>query len=108
MSRPAHALTAVMSVGRTVGVFILSRDFDHVTLLRVSPTPDQRALVAFTERRDEFLVTAEQLPKIETALDSMINSSGKKQKDPPRALGAALEVALALLERMSLFGNFIL
>jgi hypothetical protein len=101
MSRPAHALTAVMSVGRTVGAFILSRDFEHVTLLRVSSTPNTRSLVAFTERRNEFLVTAEQLPKIESALDSMINSSGKKQKDPPRALGAALEVALALLKRMS-------
>jgi hypothetical protein len=101
MSRSAHALTAVMSVGRTVGAFILSRDFEHVTLLRVSSTPNTRSLVAFTERRNEFLVTAEQLPKIESALDSMINSSGKKQKDPPRALGAALEVALALLKPAS-------
>ncbi len=106
MSRPAHALTAVVSVSRTVGAFILSRDFDHVTLLRVSSTPSPRALTALAERREEFLVTAEQLPKIETALDSMINnSSGKKQKDPPRALGAALQVAIALLERMSKLGK---
>jgi len=106
MSRPAHALTGVISVGRTAGAFILSRDFDHVTLLRVSSTPSPRSLAAFAERREEFLVTAEELQKIETALDSMINnSSAKKQKDSPRALGAALEAAVALLKRMPKLGT---